>query len=178
MKVALYARVSTDDQGQNPETQLYRLRDTARARGYEVVDEYIDHRSGKDANRPDFQRLLADCKGHKIDLIMITKLDRMMRSTANLLTVLQDLERWNVGLECLDQPIDTKSAMGKFMITLLGAVAEFERELTRSRVKEGMARAKAEGKHIGRPRKKGGSKIVPSLSNNPAQKGEVLENDG
>lgn len=170
MKVALYARVSTDDQGQNPETQLMRLRDTARARGYEVIGEYVDFKSGKDANRPEFQKLLADCKAHRVDLIMITKLDRMMRSTANLLAVLQDLERWGVGLECLDQPIDTKSAMGKFMITLLGAVAEFERELTRSRVKEGMARAKAEGKHCGRPRKKGGSKIAPSLSNEPDEK--------
>lgn len=153
MKVALYARVSTDDQGQNPETQLLRLRETAKARGWEIFDEYIDFRSGKDANRPDFQRLLSDAKGHKVDIILITKLDRMMRSTANLLTVMQDLERWGVALECLDQPIDTKSAIGKFMITLLGAVAEFERELTRSRVKEGMARAKAEGKHCGRPRK-------------------------
>jgi site-specific DNA recombinase len=152
MKAALYARVSTDDLGQNPESQLLRLRETAKARGWEIVGEYVDFRSGKDANRPEFQRLLADCKAHRLDIILVTKLDRMMRSTANLLAVLQDLERWGVGLECLDQPIDTKSAMGKFMITLLGAVAEFERELTRSRVKEGMARAKAEGKHCGRPR--------------------------
>lgn len=152
MKVALYARVSTDDQGQNPETQLFRLRDIAKARGYEIYDEYVDFRSGKDANRPEFQRLLADCKGHKVDLIMVTKLDRMMRSTANLLNVLKALKKWHVDLECLDQPIDTRSAAGQFFVTMLGAIAEFERELTRDRVKDGMARARAEGKLCHRPK--------------------------
>lgn len=176
MRVALYARVSTDDQGQNPETQLFRLRQIAQARDYIVFAEFVDFKSGKDANRPEFQRMLSDGKARNFDLILITKLDRMMRSTANLLTVLQDLERWGVGLECLDQPIDTKSPMGKFMITLLGAVAEFERELTRSRVREGMARAKAEGKHCGRPRKKGGSKPNTPLSTEPAQKEGVRKN--
>ena len=152
MKAALYARVSTDDQGQNPENQLRRLREIAKARGWEVHDEYIDFRSGKDANRPEFQRLLADAKGHKFDIIMITKLDRMMRSTSNLLNVLKHLEKWKVALECLDQPIDTRSAAGQFMVTMLGAVAEFERELGRDRIKDGMARAKAEGKLCHRPK--------------------------
>lgn len=152
MKVALYARVSTDDQGQNPETQLFRLRNTARARGYEIYDEYIDFKSGKDANRPEFQRLLVDCKGHKVDLIMITKLDRMMRSTSNLLNVIKHLNKWKVGLECLDQAIDTRSAAGAFFVTMLGAIAEFERELTRDRVIDGMNRARAEGKLCHRPK--------------------------
>jgi len=153
MKVALYARVSTSDESQDPETQLRRLRERAKLAGWEVVGEYIDHKSGKDAHRPELQRLLKDCRERKINLILIIRLDRMMRSVKNLLSVLEDLERWNVALECVDQPIETRSAMGRMMITILGAVAEFERELISERVKDGMARAKAEGKHVGRPRK-------------------------
>jgi len=153
MKVALYARVSTSDESQDPETQLRRLRERAAFAGWEVIGEYVDHKSGKDARRPELQRLLKDCRERKIDLILIIRLDRMMRSVKNLLSVLEDLERWNVALECVDQPIETHSAMGRMMITILGAVAEFERELISERVKDGMARAKAEGKHVGRPRK-------------------------
>lgn len=152
MKVALYARVSTDDKGQDPESQLFKLRRMAEARGYEIVGQYVDHKSGKDANRPEFQRLLKDARAHQFDIIMITKLDRMMRSVKNLLSVLEDLERWKIALECVDQPIETGSAMGKMMLTILGAVAEFERELIRERVKDGIARSRKEGTAHGRPR--------------------------
>jgi DNA invertase Pin-like site-specific DNA recombinase len=93
--------------------------------------------------------LLGDAKLHLFDKVMITKLDRMMRSTKNMLTVLQQLEGWGIGLECSDQDIDTKSPAGRLLLTVLAAIAEFERELCSSRVKDGMARAKAEGKHIG-----------------------------
>ena len=153
MKVALYARVSTDDQGQNPETQLFRLRQLAQARSYEITGEYVDYASGKDARRPKLQEMLEDARNHRFDKILILRLDRMMRSVTNLWNVLNDLERWGVGLECADQSIDTQSPQGRFTITIVGAVAEYERDLTRTRVKEGMARAKAEGKHCGRPRK-------------------------
>lgn len=151
MKVALYARVSTDDKQQNPETQTRILKMFAEARGYEIVREYIDFRSGKDANRPEFQNLMIDAKHHMFDIILVTKLDRIMRSTKNLLNVLDDLERWKVGFECVQQPIETTSAMGRLMITVIGAMAEFERELISERVKDGMARAKAEGKKCGHP---------------------------
>jgi len=155
IRAALYARVSTNDEIQHPENQLIRLRERAKYSGYEVVGEYVDEKSGKDANRPELQRLLTDCRNRKIDIILITKLDRMMRSTQNLLNILEDLDRWGVALECIDQPIETRSAMGRMMITILGAVAEFERELISERVKDGMARAKAQGKHVGRPRNGG-----------------------
>lgn len=152
MKVALYARVSTMDKGQDPETQLLKLRTIAEARGYEIVASYHDMASGAKMDRPALQSMLNAAMHHGFDLIMITKLDRMMRSTTNMLTILGKLESWKVGLQCTDQDIDTKTPEGRMITIMLSAVAEFERELIVSRVKDGVARAKAEGKHCGRPK--------------------------
>ena len=154
MKVALYARVSTADKEQMPENQLRVLRQFAEAHGYDVADEFVDYRSGKDANRPEFQRMMTGARKRDFDLIMVTKLDRIMRSTKNLLNVLEDLDRWGVSFQCVQQNIETNSAVGRLMITVIGAMAEFERELISERVKDGMARAKAEGKHVGHPKGK------------------------
>jgi predicted site-specific integrase-resolvase len=110
MRVALYARVSTIDQGQNPETQLFRLREVAKARGWEIFDEYIDFASGKDPNRPQLKRLMADAKQHRFDMVFITRIDRMMRSTKNLFNVLDDLDHYHVGFECSEQEISTKGS--------------------------------------------------------------------
>lgn len=93
-------------------------------------------------------------RGRKGDysLIIVTKLDRMMRSTKNLLNTLENMESWHLVLECVDQPIQTNSAMGRMMIVILSAVAEFERELIHDRTKDGLARARAQGKILGRPK--------------------------
>lgn len=181
MNVILYARVSTTDKSQDPETQLIRLRAFAAARGYQVVGECGDHASGADPNRPGLAALMADARRHAFDAIIIVRLDRIMRSTRNLLNMLEQLQAWGVDLICVDQPIETNTAIGKLLLTLLGAVAEFERELTRERVRDGMARAKAQGKHIGRSvgardkqqRKtrsdKGGSRRGTPLLSRPAE---------
>jgi len=152
MKVALYARVSTDDKGQDAETQLFKLRHYAAAKGYEVAGDWVDHASGKDPNRPSFQAMLERGRKGDFSVVIVTKLDRMMRSTRNLLNTLQDMESWHLALECVDQPIQTNNAMGRMMITILGAVAEFERDLISDRVKDGMNRARFQGVHLGRPR--------------------------
>ena len=81
MKVALYARVSTNDQGQNPETQLYRLRQIAQARGWEIYKEYIDFASGKNPNRPAFQKLMLDAKAGCFGILFVTRVDRFMPSS-------------------------------------------------------------------------------------------------
>jgi DNA invertase Pin-like site-specific DNA recombinase len=75
----------------------------------------------------------------------------MMRSTKNLLNMLEDFDKKGIALICVDQPIETNTAMGRFLIQILSAVSEFERELTRDRVKDGLARARHQGKQFGRP---------------------------
>jgi DNA invertase Pin-like site-specific DNA recombinase len=153
-KCALYARVSTaeDLARQDPETQLVRLREWASALEMEVHEEYIDRASGADQDRPALKRMLQDARKRAFTVILIVRLDRAMRSTKHLLDLLEGLSRWKVGLRCLDQAIETDSAEGRLVITIIAAVAEFERELIAARVRDGMARAKAEGKHVGRPK--------------------------
>jgi len=182
MKVALYARVSTDDRGQDPETQLRKLRERSAARGHEIVGEYVDFASGKNARRDELDRLMLDAKAHRFDYILVTKIDRMMRSTKNLFNILEKLEGYGVGFECSDQDIDTKTPTGKLLLTLLSGIAEFERELCSSRVKDGMARARAEGKHVGHPKgqknanKRGHKKATPLYSRPALGEGSAIIN--
>ncbi len=150
-KVALYARVSKDDNIQTNENQLIRLREAAAARSHEVVAEYTDRRSGADPNRPGLDAMMADARRGHYDLIMIVRLDRIARSMVNLAALIEDLNAANVGITCLDQAIDTSTASGRLVTQVLGAVAEFERELIRDRTNDGLRRARAEGKTLGRP---------------------------
>jgi DNA invertase Pin-like site-specific DNA recombinase len=144
--------VSTDDKGQDPETQLIKLRAFAELKGYQVIGEFIDKASGADPNRPRLGKMIEKSRG--IDAIMVTKLDRIMRSSRNLLNLLEDLDKKGVALICVDQPIETNTAMGRLLLQVLSAIAEFERELTRDRVKDGLARARQQGKVLGRRTKR------------------------
>lgn len=150
MKVAIYARVSTSEQ--ETDNQLIRLREVARNRGWTVYKEYVDVASGRNANRPALNDMLRDAKKHSFDKIIAVKLDRIARNTINLCNMIQDLALWNVGIEFLDQPIDTSSPSGKLTIVILGAIAEFERELIVERTKDGLNRARKEGKTLGKPK--------------------------
>lgn len=148
MKVGLYARVSTDKQ--DTDNQMIRLREVASNRGYEVFDEYVDIASGRNANRPNLDRMMKDAKQHRFDKIIAVKLDRIARSVTNLNNLMNDLYAWNVGIEFIDQPIDTTTPAGKMILTILGAMAEFERELIVERTNDGLKRARKEGKTLGR----------------------------
>ena len=152
LRVALYARVSTRDKDQDPELQLDALRAYVAARGW-VATEYVDLAAAGDlAHRTAWARLLADAAQRKVDLVMVWKLDRAFRSTLHALATLQDLEHAGVGFSALTQPeLDTTSATGRLVFTILAAVAEMERELIRDRVREGMRHAVRQGKRIGRP---------------------------
>jgi DNA invertase Pin-like site-specific DNA recombinase len=150
-RVALYARVSTHDKDQDPDNQLVKLRSFAESRGWAVYGEYVDMKSGADASRPDLDRMLKAARGHAFNAIIIVRLDRIGRSVRNLLNLIDDLKRFNVELICTDQEIDTSSPAGKLLFTLLGAISEFELELIRDRTKDGLARARSQGKRLGRP---------------------------
>lgn len=149
-RVALYARVSRQEQ--ELENQLIVLRDeVSRHENWEVVDIYTDKCSGSTQNRPDLDRMMADVRKHKIDLIIATKLDRIARSTLNLAKLCAELDERKVGLKFIQQNIDTTTAEGRMVRTMLGAIAEFELDLIHSRTKDGQERARREGKIIGRP---------------------------
>jgi DNA invertase Pin-like site-specific DNA recombinase len=156
IRVALYARVSTVNKGQDVGLQLDELRQVAAQRGWVVAEErvYVDDGvSGATESRPALDRLLADAQAGRFDLVAVWKLDRLGRSLQHLLRLLDDLARWGVGFASLrDSGIDTTTPTGRLILQILGALAEYERGLIRERVNAGIARAKAQGKHCGRPR--------------------------
>lgn len=161
INVGIYARVSRDEQ--NLDNQLLILRDAVKdhndkvredGKGIEwiTVDEYTDKLSGANASRPGINRLMQDAEDGKINLILATKIDRIARSSLNLANICAKLDKWQVGLKFIEQPIDFTSPEGRLLRTFLGAIAEFELELIHSRTKDGQARARKEGKVIGRPK--------------------------
>ena len=170
MKVALYARVSTREQ--ETDNQMIRLIEYANRRGYSVFGEYHDIVSGaKNKRRPEQERMLEDAKHHKFDRIIAVKLDRVGRSIINLFDILSYLESWDVKLEIVDQPIDTSTSIGRFLTTVVGAAAEYERELIIERTKDGLERTKKNGTKLGRKAKNLSdyqrAKIERILSENP-----------
>jgi DNA invertase Pin-like site-specific DNA recombinase len=153
-RAALYARVSTTGHGQDVGLQLDELRQVAAQRGWTVVEEFVDEGiSGAKASRPALDRMMEAARLGKIDVVAVWKLDRLGRSLANLLTTLDELGHHGVGFVSLrDAGIDTTSPAGRLLLQLMGAFAEFERGLIRERCMAGQERARAKGKHIGRPR--------------------------
>ena len=133
-KCYIYTRVSTELQldGYSLEAQKERLRSEAKHRGMKVVGEYSDKgKSGKNINgRPEFKRMLEDIKSGKDDVqyVLVFKLSRFGRNTADTLNSLQYMEDYGVNLLCVEDGIDSAGAAGKLMISVLAAVAEIERE--------------------------------------------------
>jgi DNA invertase Pin-like site-specific DNA recombinase len=154
MKVAFYARVSKADESQDPENQLMRLRAYAEERGWKVYKEYVDHASGADANRPELKQMVKDARARRFALVLTTKIDRIARSSLDLKQIIADLEGRGIKFECTDQPFSTNTPTGKLLFGILGEIAEFERALIVERTKAGLARARAQGKKLGRPRKR------------------------
>jgi len=146
MKIG-YARVSTVDQDAGLEAQIRDLK----AAGCEKV--FAEKISGKDAKRPELLAALEFIRTG--DVLVVTKPDRMARSTADLLAYVEALKTKGCGLIVLSMngtTLDTTSPTSKLMLTMLAAVAEFERDLMLERQREGIAKARQEGKYKGRPR--------------------------
>jgi DNA invertase Pin-like site-specific DNA recombinase len=152
MKVALYARVSKADESQDPDNQLMRLIAYANERDWTITGRYVDMASGADDNRPELDRMMADARARRFGLVLCVKVDRLARSVTSLYRILSELDARGVRFECTDQAISTNSPTGKLLLSILAGVAEFERELIRDRTRAGLARARAQGKTLGRPR--------------------------
>lgn len=152
-RVALYLRVSTD--GQTTENQLKDLHEVADRAGWTVVevieDAGISGSKGRD-KRPGLDRLLRMVTQRKVDMVAAWSVDRLGRSLQDLVGLLNELHGAGCDLFLHKQAIDTTTSAGRAMFGMLGVFAEFEREMIRERVNAGLARAKAQGKTLGRPK--------------------------
>lgn len=149
MRAAIYARVSTGQQ--NAEMQLSDLRALAQARGWTITKEYLDVESGAAKRRPELDQLMIDSKRRRHDLVLVWRFDRFARSVAHLLEALEEFKALGIQFVSYTEGIDTTTAMGKVIFTIIGAIAEFEREIIRERVRAGIHNAQAHGKKVGRP---------------------------
>lgn len=148
-KAAIYVRVSTAEQ--NTDSQESELREYCEKRGWSCA-MYQDHgQSGAKQDRPALNALMADLRRRKIDVVVVWALDRLARSLKQLLTIAEECRSVGVDLVSLKQNVDTTLPAGRLTFQVLGAVAEFEREMLRERVRSGMAQARRAGKHVGRP---------------------------
>jgi DNA invertase Pin-like site-specific DNA recombinase len=152
-RVAIYARVSTTNHGQDAGLQTGELRQFAEARGWKLTDEYVDAGvSGSKDSRPELNRLMSDAHKRRFDVVLVWKLDRFGRSLRHLVNALAEFESLGIAFVSLSDNLDLSTASGRLMFNIIGAMAEFERELIRERVKAGMKNARAKGARIGRPR--------------------------
>jgi len=172
MNVALYVRVSLDEnyddsRFQDVENQLIPLRDYCKAMGYIIVEEYKDKMSGANPARPDFRRMMADAMMRKFSGIVVWKIDRFSREgILATLSYIKQLKSRGVFLQSMTETwINTKDeGITEMLLAIMSWMAAEERRKISERTKAGMARKKAQGKHMGRPRTR-----VPLLSNEIAK---------
>jgi DNA invertase Pin-like site-specific DNA recombinase len=152
MRIAIYARVSTEDRGQDPENQLRELRTWAN--GHTIVQEYVDRESGRTAKRPAFTELFDDAAKHRFDLVLFWSLDRFSREgMVPTIIHLQRLASFGVAFHSYTEAhLSTDNELVRnILLALLASLAKVEAQKISERTKAGMARAKAKGKRIGRP---------------------------
>jgi DNA invertase Pin-like site-specific DNA recombinase len=150
MKIALYARVSTD--GQDPEVQLEALRAHAAQRGWTIVEEFVDLGfSGAKERRPALDRLLKAAWIGGFQAVLVWRFDRFARSVKHLLTALEQFRSLNINFISLQEQFDTSTPIGQAMFTIIGTMAQLERDIIRERVKAGLDRARSRGVRLGRP---------------------------
>jgi DNA invertase Pin-like site-specific DNA recombinase len=159
VKVAIYCRVSTDEQ--DVDKQEFQCKSYAESKEFEVYKVYKDIISGTTSSRPEFNKMLEDMRKREFSCVIVTRLDRMGRSLQHLLSLFNEFNNRGINFIATTQNIDTTSATGKLQLQILGAFAEFERNLISERTKEGLKRATGVGKRgkDSKPRKRrGGAK--------------------
>ena len=157
MKVAIYCRVSTEEQ--DADKQEYICQNYVDSKGFEIYKVYKDVISGSKSSRPAFNQMLEDMREFSFKAVIVTKLDRIGRSLQHLLSIFDELQNKGIEFIAVTQNIDTSNAAGKLQLHILSAFAEFERNIISERTKEGMKRAIGVGKR-GKdkiPRKRRGS---------------------
>ena len=164
-RIAAYIRVSTDKQ--STDSQLVAIKDAIQRSGDVLVQVYEDHAisGGKSRqDRPALDSMLKDAGAGKFDKVILWDITRLGRSLSDLIATLNELQKCNVDLQFLQNDLDTSTAGGRMLFSIFGAIGEFERSLTRERVKSGIANARAKGVRLGRP-----------TNCNPQTKATVLE---
>jgi len=168
MRAAVYARVSTFDQ--EPENQLRELRRYTGARGWPAT-EFVDRGvSGARESRPALDELVKAARRRRFDTVVVWRLDRLGRNLRHLIMLLDELAALGVGFVSLGEGIDTGTPAGRLQLHILGAIAEFERARIAERVRLGIARAKAQGKRLGRPRRRITDEEIVAVAHLPLRK--------
>jgi DNA invertase Pin-like site-specific DNA recombinase len=164
-RVAIYARVSTNH-GQDVTLQTRELKQFAEVRGWTVVAEYRDKGiCGAKDSRPELNRLMIAARRRQFDVVLCWKLDRFGRSLRHLVNALAELEVVGVAFVSLTDNLDLSTPAGRLMFQVIAAMGEFERELTRERVRAGLRNARAKGKRLGRPKVDADGHLVVTLRN-------------
>ena len=150
-KVGLYCRVSTGNQSTGLEAQVRALRDYCTRNS---INDYIiysdENQSGVKQSRPALDRMMKDAREGFLDKVIVYSFSRYARSVTHLLRALEEFKKLEVGFVSITESIDTNTPLGSAVFTILGAVAQLERDLIAERVRNGLANAKAKGVHIGR----------------------------
>lgn len=151
-RVGIYLRVSTT--GQTVENQRQDLVRVAEQRGWHIVEEYVDHgisgAKGRD-KRPAFDGMFTDASRGKLNIVAAWSIDRLGRSLANVASFLVEMQERNVAVYLHQQNVDGTTSAGKAMLRMAAVFAEFERSVTIERINAGLARARKQGKRLGRP---------------------------
>jgi DNA invertase Pin-like site-specific DNA recombinase len=170
MRVGIYSRVSTHEQ--TTAAQLDELRAYCERRNWVIVAEYTDEGvSGSRDSRPGLNLLVADAKRRKFDVVLVYRYDRFARSLRQLVNALCEFDSLGIHFVSLHEGVDTSTPNGRLVFGIFASIAEFERELIRSRVRSGIAAARARGKRIGRPR----SLVTDSQINSLLAEGHSME---
>ena len=148
-RAAIYIRISKEQQ--NSALQRDELPAYCTSRGWQVIETYEDHMTGGKDRRPQLDRLMADARRRKFDVVICWRFDRLARSTSHLLRALEELQGLGIDFVSLREAIDTSTATGKMVFTIIGAVSELERSIIRERVIAGQRAARRRGVRFGRP---------------------------
>ena len=151
MRTALYARVSTVNNGQDVSIQVREFEEFCASRRWTAIDRYIDTGiSGSKDSRPELNRLMADAKRRKFDAVVVYRFDRFARSTRHLVNALAEFNALGIQFISMHEGIDTSTPNGRLVFGIFASIAEFERDLIRERVRSGIANRKAKGLRTGR----------------------------